>query len=252
MIGRQKLLTYLNELLQPETYRDYCPNGLQVEGKKDIHTIITGVTACQALIDQAIDEKADALLVHHGFFWKGEPAEITGIKKNRISALLKHHINLIAYHLPLDGHLDYGNNTQLGVLLGFDNAREVPSSAGKNILMQGALPNPSTPEAFAQLLENKLDRKPLHIIADKPEIKTIAWCTGGADKLIAEAKAAGVDAFISGEISEPTTHFAREANIHYFAAGHHATERYGVKALGEHLANVFPVNVSFVDIDNPV
>lgn len=242
----------LNMLLKPELFKDYCPNGLQVEGREEIRTLITGVTACRALIDQAVSEQADMLLVHHGYFWRGEDPSVTGIKRARIQALLAHDINLFAYHLPLDVHPELGNNAQLGKLLGLQPSGEFASYQGRNIGMIGNLKSGCSVGDFASLLQTRLHRKPLVIEGGRKEIKTIAWCTGAAQGYIEEAVDAGVDAFLTGEISEPTVHIARESGIAFFSAGHHATERYGVQAIGKYLAEKFELRHSFIDVDNPV
>lgn len=249
MVARNVLLQYINELFQTKLYEDYAPNGLQVEGKSEIKKIVTGVTACQALIDAAIAEQADAVLVHHGYFWKGEDACIVGMKKKRVQALLKHDINLLAYHLPLDAHPELGNNAQLSRVLGLP----IAGYSGKNNLIAYAkLPTSLTVSEVTKLLEQKLQRSPLVVGPQAKEIQSIAWCTGAAQGYIQAALELGADAYISGEISEQTTHIADECGITYFAAGHHATERYGVKALGQHLAERFAIEHTFIEIDNPV
>ncbi|WP_060989022.1 Nif3-like dinuclear metal center hexameric protein [Photobacterium leiognathi] len=243
----------LNEFLSPHLIKDYCPNGLQVEGKKEVKKIITGVTACQALIDRAIEEKADALLVHHGFFWKGEPAEIRGMKYRRIKALIENGINLYAYHLPLDVHTQVGNNVQLAQRLGLDITGGLELGNQRSVAIYGELEQAISGEDFAARIAMALQREPLHIAPNSPDlIKKVGWCTGGGQDYIELAAQQGCDAFISGEVSERTTHTARELGIHYFAAGHHATERYGVKALGEWLAQEHGFDINFIDIDNPV
>lgn len=244
---------YLSDLLKADAIKDFCPNGLQVQGKKNIQNIVTGVTACQALIDQAIEKKADALLVHHGFFWKNESPTITGMKYNRIKALIEHDINLLAYHLPLDVHPELGNNAQLAKRLSIEVTGLVEEHNLFSVVMKGQLQKPMAGNKFAQLISQQLQRECLHIPAfSNKEIKTVAWCTGGGQNYIALAAEQGIDAFITGEASEQTTHVANEMDIHFFAAGHHATERYGAKALGEYLAQQFSLNVEFVDINNPV
>ncbi|MEP3589704.1 MAG: Nif3-like dinuclear metal center hexameric protein [Marinobacter sp.] len=247
MVTRNQILAKINEWLQPENFQDYAPNGLQVEGKEEVQIIVSGVTASQALIDAAVEQNADMILVHHGYFWKGEDQAIRGMKKRRIKQLLDHDINLFAYHLPLDDHPEYGNNRQLANVLGIQN----PRPAG-GLVWQGELAEPMSPEAFGQHIASALNRPPLHVGEGADLIKTVAWCTGGAQGFITKALELGVDAYISGEISEPTTHTARESGIHYYAAGHHATERYGAKALGEALAKEFGVEHQFIDCDNPV
>lgn len=252
---RKQLLSSLNSLLSPHLLKDYCPNGLQVEGKDEINHIVTGVTASQALIERAIELQADAILVHHGYFWKNEAYPIVGIKKRRIAALLEHDINLIAYHLPLDVHPVFGNNAQLGRLLGLTDIEALEGIQPEGIVMQGRLPSAMTGEQFSQHLSQVLARD-IVSVSNHKIIQQVAWCTGGGQGYIedvasAQSESLTIDAFISGEISEQTTHSARELNIDFFAAGHHATERYGVKSLGEHLSSEFDLKVSFVDIDNP-
>jgi dinuclear metal center YbgI/SA1388 family protein len=253
-LRRNQLLTALNLLLAPQLVKDYCPNGLQIEGKNNIEHIVTGVTASQALIEQAIALKADAILVHHGYFWKHEDYAIVGMKKRRISRLLEHDINLFAYHLPLDIHPIYGNNAQLAKVLGIVDVQPVCEIQPAGIVMQGDLPHTITAEQLSSHLSGALGRMPL-CIGNKSQIKRVAWCTGGGqsyiDEVAAYSKDGKIDAFISGEISEQTTHSANELDINYFAAGHHATERYGVKSLGEFLAAEYKLQVTFVDIDNP-
>ncbi|MGR5077724.1 Nif3-like dinuclear metal center hexameric protein [Photobacterium swingsii] len=248
-----QLESVLNKLLSPHLIKDYCPNGLQVEGKAEVKKIVTGVTACQALIDRAIEENADALVVHHGFFWKGEASEIRGMKYRRIKALMDNGINLYAYHLPLDVHSELGNNAQLAQLLGVDVLGGLEEGNPKSVAIYGQLEEPLTGDELAARIAMTLHREPLHIGDNAPtKIKTLGWCTGGGQDFIELAAQKGLDAFISGEISERTTHIARELGIHYFGAGHHATERYGVKALGEWLAKEHQFDVTFIDIDNPV
>lgn len=248
-----QLETYLNDLLAVRQFKDYCPNGLQVEGRSEIRKIITGVTASQALLEQALARQADAILVHHGYFWNGEAPAVRGIKKRRLQTLLKHDMNLFAYHLPLDAHLQLGNNVLLAAELGIANAAVLEPGNPGCFIWRGELTTPCTGLAWAARLAQVLSREPLHCGEQAPaQIRTIAWCSGGGQDLIQEAAAAGVDAFFSGEISERTVHLARELGIHYFAAGHHATERYGVRALGEHLATQFGLDVEFIDIPNPV
>ncbi len=242
----------LYNLLRPDDFRDYCPNGLQIEGRPAINRLVTGVTASQAFIDAAILEKADAILVHHGYFWQGEKAEITGIKKQRIKALLQNEISLLAYHLPLDAHPKYGNNAQLGSLLDFKIIDELYPKHKSKVGVIGELVKPSSALELKKQLRAKLNREAFHVPGRAEKISSIAWCTGSAQHSIERAHEAGVDAYLSGEVSEQTVHFAREAGIHFFAAGHHATERYGVQALGRYLAEKYSIDHMFIDIDNPV
>ncbi|MEY1662650.1 Nif3-like dinuclear metal center hexameric protein [Isoalcanivorax beigongshangi] len=251
MVKRDALLDALNTLLSPHKFRDYCPNGLQVEGREQVRRVITGVTASQALLDAAVAERADVVLVHHGHFWKNEDPCVRGIKRQRLQTLIGHDLNLIAYHLPLDAHPELGNNAQLGQRLGLTITGWMGEGADALGLV-GRLPEPMPAEEFAAHVAQVLGRVPLHIGDDQDEIETIAWCTGAAQGFIEQAQRAGVDAYLSGEISEPTVHFARETGLHYFAAGHHATERYGVQALGDWLARRFDIEHLFIDIDNPV
>lgn len=246
------ITTYLHTLLNLDRIQDYCPNGLQVAGRTHIQKIITGVTACQDLLNAAITAKADAILVHHGYFWKGEDACITGIKQQRLNTLLKNNVSLLAYHLPLDVHPVYGNNAQLGKLLDITLVDRFSVKDGLELLCLGKLSCDYQGEDFATHLAQKLNRAPLHISNTKKPIRNVAWCTGAAQDFIETAIHKGADAYITGEISERTVHIARESGIHLFAAGHHATERFGVIALGEHLAERFDIAHAFIDIDNPV
>jgi dinuclear metal center YbgI/SA1388 family protein len=249
MMNINDLSNYLNILLQPERFSDYCPNGLQVEGKQEIKHIVTGVTASYALLEAALQVNADAVLVHHGYFWRGEALPIIGIKKRRIQFLLQHDISLFAYHLPLDAHAELGNNAMLAKQLGLN----VTGKTGeKEMLLLAELNAPHTLQTFANVIETRLNRKP-QVIGDLNRlVKTVALCTGAAQSYIEQAVAANVDVYISGEISEQTVHVARESGMSYISAGHHATERYGVQALGEHLAQKFGLQHTFIDIDNPV
>lgn len=246
------LLAWLDEQLKPHLIKDYCPNGLQVEGKQNINKIVTGVTACQALIDAAITQEADAILVHHGFFWKNEDPTIVGMKQRRIKALLKHDINLFAYHLPLDVHPLFGNNAMLGKLLGLDEIESIEGIKPEGVVMRGLNSDKGNLAQFATHLEFVLQRKPLVIGDSEKTIERVAWCTGGGQNFIEQAAAQGADLFVSGEVSEQTTHIAREMDIAYVAAGHHATERYGAMYLGEHIAEKLQLEVEFIDIANPV
>ncbi|WP_045390454.1 Nif3-like dinuclear metal center hexameric protein [Vibrio rotiferianus] len=243
----------LNEKLSPQLIKDYAPNGMQVEGKLEIKRIVTGVTASQALIDKAIELEADALLVHHGYFWKGEPEPIRGMKGKRIRSLIKSDINLYGYHLPLDIHPELGNNAELARLLDIEVEGGLEGHP-QSVALFGRLKQAMTGADFANKINHVLNREPLHIAPDNAEkmIETVGWCTGGGQDFIELAAQHGLDAFISGEISERTTYTARELDIHYFSAGHHATERYGIKALGEWLAQEHGLDVTFIDINNPV
>lgn len=241
----------LSTLLNKDSIQDYCPNGLQIQGRRDVQKIITGVTASQALIDTAIAQHADAILVHHGYFWKGETPNITHMKQARIKALLSHDINLYAYHLPLDVHPELGNNAQLAQLLGINISGYLPVKP-HGVLMHGRLTTPMSAHAFAQLIDAQLDKAPIILGDTSKTIDTVAWCTGGGQGYLETAAQAGIDAFITGEASEQTTHIANEYGVSFFVAGHHATERYGIKALGEYCARTFDLDVQFVDINNPI
>ena len=249
-------LTQLSELLQstlkPHLFNDYCPNGLQVEGRAHIKRVVTGVTACQALIDKAIELQADAVLVHHGFFWKNENPCVIGIKQKRLKALLAHDISLFAYHLPLDAHHELGNNVQLAKKLGLGMTEALYPDNPKQVGNIAILDEAMLATDFASLCERVLGQKSIHIAGFNPLIKRIGFCTGAAQGFIEQAVLMGCDAYLSGEISEPTVHVARETGIHYFGAGHHATERYGVQAVGEFLAAKLGIEHIFVDIENPV
>lgn len=252
MVDRDALIRYCNELLDSGSFQDYCPNGLQVEGRTEIRRIVSGVTASQALVDAAVEAQADLLLVHHGYFWRGESAAVVGVKQRRLKALLQNDINLVAYHLPLDVHAELGNNVQLARLMGWQISGGLEPNNSRSVGLTGELAAPCAGEELAALLAARLQREPLFVAGHDRPVKRIAWCTGAAQGYIDKAIALGVDAFITGEVSEPTVHAARENGIHFYAAGHHATERYGAKALGEHLAATFGLEHRFIDIDNPV
>lgn len=249
---RDKVTRFIaQELNISHNLDDYCPNGLQVEGQIHIRSIVTGVTASLALVEAAIAAEADALLVHHGYFWRDENPCLTGPKYTRIKRLLAHDINLYAYHLPLDMHEDIGNNAMLAKKLGF-----LPKGRfGRNdIGWLGITKNPivRTVGELSALIENRLGRKPLLIGDLRQPVNTVGWCTGAAQGMLSEAAKAGANVYLSGEISERTVHEAREYGIAYLACGHHATERYGIEALGERVAAQFGIRHCFIEIDNPV
>jgi dinuclear metal center YbgI/SA1388 family protein len=246
---RDELRDYLDQLLEVARFRDYCPNGLQVEGCAELGRIVCGVTASQALVDEAVRLGADAVLVHHGWFWRGEDGRVTGIRKRRLAALLGDDINLFAYHLPLDAHGEFGNNAQLARRLGW---RVDGRFAEQEIGFLGAPAAPMPAARIAADLAALLGRAPLVVgAADRP-VARLAWCSGGAQGWFEQAIAAGADCYVSGEISEQTVHLAREAGVPYIAAGHHATERYGVMAIAEHLRAQFGLDCRFVEVANPV
>jgi len=249
MVKINDLTHYTQQLMQVERFKDYCPNGLQVEGRTEIRKIVTGVTASMALLEAAQQANADLILVHHGYFWRNEDARIVGIKRNRIAFLMKNDLNLMAYHLPLDAHPELGNNVQLGKVLGID---AIDYAGDDNLVAYGELGVAMTLGEFALQLEVGLQRRPM-LIGDKEKlVKKVAWCTGAAQGYIDTAASLGADVFISGEISEQTTHQSLESGVAYISAGHHATERYGIQALGQYLAERFNLQHEFLDINNPV
>lgn len=248
-MDRAELQRYLDTLLNVGGFKDYCPNGLQVEGRGDVRRIVCGVTASQALLDAAVAKGADAVLVHHGYFWRGEDGRITGMRKRRLATLLNNDINLFAYHLPLDAHAELGNNAQLGKLMGWlADGRFAEQELG----WTGSLPHETSLTALARQATARLGREPLVLGDAERTIRRVAWCTGGAQGYFEQAIATGVDCFVSGEASEQTTHLARESGVAYLGVGHHASERYGVQALGRHLAETFGIEAEFVEVDNPV
>jgi dinuclear metal center YbgI/SA1388 family protein len=259
-ISAQALTWFCDDYLSTSAFKDYAPNGLQVDGGRPIQRIVTGVTACEALIDAAIADNADAIMVHHGYFWKGEPATLTGMKGRRVRKLMQHGISMIGYHLPLDAHPISGNNATLADILGMTITGALyptESHPVGNI----ATCTPQTTDELIATITQALGRAPLHISAEYHAdasaqtngrlIERVGICTGGAQDMIEQAASMGCDAFISGEISERTTHSARELGIDYFACGHHATERGGIQALGEIVAQKFGLPVTFIDIENP-
>lgn len=252
MASIQLIMNYLNEQLRPQLWKDYCPNGLQVAGVEEVHFLATAVSASQSVLEQAVHLGAQAILVHHGYFWRGEDPCILGIKRQRLALLLNNNLNLIAYHLPLDGHSEWGNNVQLSKLLDIRITGEFAYHHGPAIALYGELASPMTGQEFADFLENRLHRKALWVAGRSPQIKRIGWSTGAAQDYLEQAAAEGVDAYLTGEVSERTVHIARETGLYFFSAGHHATERYGVQALGEHLATQFAIKHQYINDDNPV
>lgn len=248
MVLRRDFLTWCNETLQTALFKDYAPNGLQVEGREYIGKIVTSVTASRAAIDFAVEQKADLLLVHHGMFWKNELPTVTGWKKERIAALLRHDINMAGYHLPLDAHPALGNNAQLADRLGFATEKRFGE---QNLLNSGSLKQAKTLGALAAHIETVLQRKPVVIGKPEREIRRVAWCSGGAQGFFQTAIDEGVDLYLTGEISEAQYHLANETGTAFISAGHHATERYGVRALAESAAEVFGLEVCHFDENNP-
>lgn len=250
VVDRDELAKYLADTLDINRFRDYCPNGLQVEGRQRIAHIVTGVTASLALLEAAQAVGADAVLVHHGFFWRGEDARVIGPRQRRLKILLGNDINLFAYHLPLDAHPVMGNNAQLGARLGLSAS----SYFGEQDLgwLGHAAASMTSIADLAHLIEQVLGRAPLVIGDPSQAIGKIAWCTGAAQQSLGDAIESGANTYLSGEISEQTVHLARESGVAYLACGHHATERYGIQAVGEHLVRQFGIHHEFIDIPNPV
>ena len=243
-----ELVSRLDTLLEPWKFKDYCPNGLQVEGARRIERIVCGVTASQALLDEAVRLDADAVLVHHGYFWKGEPAAVTGIKRKRLATLLANNLHLLAYHLPLDAHPQHGNNAGLAQALGL----QMQGTAGEQGLLAWGVPeNPCNVGELALRVSGVLERLPLVIGSLERPVRRVAWCTGGGQGMFAEAVDLGVDAFITGEASEYCCHLARESGVAFLAGGHHATERFGVQSLTRWLREQ-GLDARYVEIDNPI
>jgi dinuclear metal center YbgI/SA1388 family protein len=250
-VTRQALVNACNDLLQPARFKDYGPNGLQVEGADVVRHIVSGVTASRALIEAAIEAKADAIFVHHGLFWRGQDGTVTGWMKQRLQLLLEHNINVLAYHLPLDAHPEFGNNAQLGQRLGL---RVQGTFGDQELGLWGVRADGKcfiNAEDLAQVVAQSLGREPLTVQTPSREIRKVGWCSGGAQGYFEAAVAAGVDAFITGEISEPQAHLARETGVAFLACGHHATERYGAPAAAAHVAKQLGITHQFIDIDNP-
>lgn len=248
-IGLQELVKRLDGLLEPFRFRDHAPNGLQVEGRDTVQRVITGVTACQALLDRAVAEGADAVLVHHGYFWRNEAPPLIGLKRRRIATLIKHDISLLAYHLPLDAHPALGNNAGLGRAMG---ATADAFFGEQSLGCAGDLPDALSVASLAHRLASELGREPLVLGDPGGTVRRVGWCTGGAQGYFADAIAAGVDVFVTGEVSEQCEHLARESGVVFIAAGHHATERFGVQSLAGWLATESGLDCRFVDVPNPV
>ena len=256
-INTQTLTDWLDQTLQAARFKDYCPNGLQVEGKPRIKHIVTGVTASDALLRAAIAQHADAVLVHHGWFWRNEDARVVGQKRKRLALALGNDLNVLGYHLPLDAHPEYGNNAQLARVIGLIPERHddgQPVNFGPdNLVWMGRAPSEiKTLGQLAERVAQRLNRVPLQVGNPDQPVDRVAWCTGGAQGMLIDAVNAGATAYITGEASESTTHLARESGVGFLGAGHHATERYGVQALGDAIAATFNLKVTFIDIDNPV
>lgn len=239
---------HLSEALAVAQFKDYGPNGLQVEGKAEVHRLVGGVTASLALIEAAVAARADAILVHHGLFWRGQDGRLTGWMRRRLAPLFAHDINLFAYHLPLDAHPEWGNNAGLGARLGWGADRRFGE---QQLGFCAPLARPQSLDELRDQLRAELGREPIVAPGDGRPLRRIAWCTGGAQGYFEAAIAAGADAFVTGEISEPQAHLARETGVAFLAAGHHATEREGVQRLGAHLAERFGLEFRFIDLPNP-
>lgn len=249
-VALSALVEEADRYLNAAAIADYCPNGLQVLGRAEVRRIVSGVTASQALLDAALEAQADLVLVHHGYFWKNEDPRVIGIKQRRLKTLLLNDISLLAYHLPLDVHPEVGNNVQLAKRLGLTVEGPLEPGNPRSVGLVGSLPQALSAAEFAQRIDAALGRPPLVVEGSRP-IRRVAWCTGGAQGYIEQTVAAGADAYITGEVSEPTVHIARENDLSFFAAGHHATERYGVQALGDYLAQRFDIEHVFIDVPNP-
>ncbi|WP_339080012.1 Nif3-like dinuclear metal center hexameric protein [Pseudomonas sp. TMP9] len=245
------LVEEADRYLNAARINDYCPNGLQVEGRPQVRRIVSGVTASQALLDAAVEAGADVVLVHHGYFWKGENSCVTGMKRRRLHTLLANDMSLLAYHLPLDVHADVGNNVQLAAQLGITVEGSLEPENPSTVGLVGSLAEAMTAQDFARHVHQVLGREPL-LITGEGMIRRVGWCTGGGQGYIDQAIAAGVDLYLTGEASEQTFHSAQESGISFIAAGHHATERYGVQALGEYLARRFAIEHVFIDCPNPI
>ncbi|WP_104488823.1 Nif3-like dinuclear metal center hexameric protein [Acinetobacter indicus] len=246
------LIRWCDQTLKSAEFKDYAPNGLQIEGKPEVKKILCAVTASQDAIEAAIAEQADVLLVHHGYFWKGEPYPITGMRGKRIKSLIQHDISLVGYHLPLDSHPELGNNAAIADILGLEQLEALDPSERHPIGNIGYLKQAMSPEAFKALLSEKLGFDTIHLPANPTEIRKVGFCTGGAQDYIHKAAAQNCDAYISGEVSERTFYEAKELGVHYYACGHHATERYGVQRLGQALAREFNLEYVYFELNNPI
>jgi dinuclear metal center YbgI/SA1388 family protein len=251
MATAQQFLQAFDLLLQPERFKDYGPNGLQVEGKGQVARIVSGVTASRALIEAAVQAQADAIFVHHGLFWRGQDGRVVGWMKQRLALLLEHDINLFAYHLPLDAHPELGNNAQLGLRLGLEATARFGDQDLGFFGQRSDHGSFSDAQELAAHVERSLGRRPTWVEAAKRPIRNIAWCTGGAQGYFEAAISAGADAFMTGEISEPQAHYARECGVAFLACGHHASERYGAPAVAGHVAAQLGAEHRFIEIDNP-
>lgn len=255
-IATDELAHWLDDTMQPQRFRDYCPNGLQVAGKPRVRRLIMGVTASMDLLRAAIEREADAVLVHHGWFWKNEDTRLIGTRRERIALALKHDLNLFAYHLPLDAHPTLGNNARLGQVLGLTPDRDadgLPLTCGPDgLIWLGRCAPGSTVATLGSQVGQALGRTPLVIGPADQKVTRVAWCTGGAQGMMQAAIDAGAEAYLTGEASEPNFHLANETGTAFIAAGHHATERYGVQALGQAAAEALGIEAEFIDLPNPI
>jgi dinuclear metal center YbgI/SA1388 family protein len=245
----KELVNHLDELLQPNLFKDYCPNGLQIAGKSEVGNIVCGVSLTEELVDRAVEQSADAIIVHHGVFWNGDDYRITGYKYKRIAKLIKHDINLIAYHLPLDNHATLGNNIQLAKLLKFENIRQ---NDKQNLLWFGELAQTMTIEQFAEVYQKLTNHKPIYFAHPQQKIKKVALCTGGAVSLFNEASTHDIDLYITGEVKENIMAQSLESDVAYIAGGHYVTERYGIQALSKYLNDNLGIASQFIELYNPI
>lgn len=252
MAKLSNIIQWCDETLKAAEFKDYAPNGLQIEGRSEVKKILAAVTASQSAIDAAIAEGADLLLVHHGYFWKGEPYPITGMRGQRIKRLIQHDISLVGYHLPLDSHPSLGNNAAIADLLALNNLEPLNPSERHPIGNIGYLDTPMRPSEFQAYVSERLGFNAVHLAAQKETIQKVGFCTGGAQDFIHQAAAQGCDAYISGEVSERTFYEAQELNVHYYACGHHATERYGVQRLAQAIAQQFDIETVYFELNNPI
>ncbi|TCB45224.1 Nif3-like dinuclear metal center hexameric protein [Acinetobacter terrestris] len=252
MAKLNEIIQWCNQTLKSHEFKDYAPNGLQIEGKPDVNKILCAVTASQDAIEAAIEQGADLLLVHHGYFWKGEPYPITGMRGKRIKSLIQHDISLVGYHLPLDSHPTLGNNAAIADILALESIEALDPGERNPIGNIGYLKQPVSAEEFKLYVSQRLDFNAIHLPADKTSIQKIGFCTGGAQDYIGKAAEQNCDAYISGEVSERTYYEAKELNVHYYACGHHATERYGVQRLAKAISEQFDIEYSYFELNNPI
>ena len=252
MAQLKEIIQWCDQTLNTHEFKDYAPNGLQIEGKSEVQKILCAVTASQEAIDAAIAQNADLLLVHHGYFWKGEPYPITGMRGKRIKSLIQHDISLVGYHLPLDSHPSLGNNAAIAELLQLENLQALDPSERHPIGNIGFLKHAMSATEFRDYLTARLGFKTIHLPAEKSQIQKVGFCTGAAQDFIGKAAEQGCDAFISGEVSERTYYEAKELGVHYYACGHHATERYGIQRLAKAISEQFNIEYSYFELNNPI